>query len=109
MKLPESIGRLPLGLKIVLGAIAVFLVLSMAKQANAQSQCGPEDQVAQLLGGKYNEAPVFRGVAANGALIVMWTNESTGTWTTTVHNGAGVACIVASGDSFETLSPPPNI
>jgi len=109
MKLPESLGRLPLGLKVVIGAAIVFIILAIASQAKAQSQCAPEAQVREMLDAKYNEVPMFRGVAANGTLLVVWGNSTTGTWTITVHNGAGAACLIASGDAFEALDPPPNI
>ncbi len=108
MKFPEQLNRLPLGLKVIIGALVVFIIIAILSPAHAQ-QCAPEDQVIATLENKFHEQPISRGIAANGALIVTWANRETGTWTITVHNGAGLACMVASVESFEAVAQKPNV
>jgi hypothetical protein len=44
------------------------------------------------------------GLGANNAVVEVFASEETGTWTITVTMPSGLTCLVASGQSFETLA-----
>lgn len=79
-------------------ALCITLV---ASPAAAQAPCMPRDDLAAQLASKYNEHVIGVGITS-GALMEIWSAAS-GTWTITLSNGSGLACVLAAGDSFETL------
>jgi hypothetical protein len=46
------------------------------------------------------------GLSASGAVIEMFANDETGTWTATVTGPDGNTCLVASGRAFESMAAP---
>lgn len=85
-------------MKLILACLAFVLA---AFPALAQAPCMPRDDLAAQLASKYGESVIAVGITS-GALMEVWAAES-GTWTMTLSNASGLACIVAAGDSFETL------
>ena len=53
---------------------------------------------------KYGESRQAIGLGTNNQVVEVFASLETGTWTITVTTPAGVTCLVASGQSFETLS-----
>lgn len=81
-----------------------ILVLA-AQQASAQSaNCAPRDVVVERLAEKYGETRQSIGIGANNSVVEVFASTETGTWTITVTLASGVTCLVASGQSFETLA-----
>jgi hypothetical protein len=80
--------------------------LIMATQ-NAYGQtsqrCAARDAVLTRLAETYGETRRSLGVAANSAVVEVFASDQTGTWTITVTAPNGITCLVASGDSFETM------
>lgn len=80
------------------------VLLLAANHAAAQGQsCGPHDNVVDLLASSYGEARESLGIAANNAVIEVFANRETGTWTITITYPGGATCLMASGLSFETV------
>lgn len=80
------------------------LAASIAMPAFGQSQnCAARFLVEDRLGGGYGESVQSLGVTDNGAVIEMWANVDTGTWTAVVNLPDGTACVVASGVGFERI------
>lgn len=75
-----------------------------AAPASAQQQmvCGERQHLISHLGRAYSEQPSNLGVAATGNLIEVLTSDN-GTWTILVTDPKGVTCVVAAGESWETL------
>lgn len=48
------------------------------------------------------------GLSASGALMELWANRETGTWTLTATNPAGLTCVIGSGDAFDMAPAPPD-
>ena len=109
MKLDDikaKFAALPKRYKIILAGVVVFIILATA--ANAQQNCGPLEKVTDTLGNKYGEAPIAQG-QANGAILQMWANSVTGSWTIVAVLPNGAACLVADGREFRALEPEPNV
>lgn len=89
------------------GTIAA-VALMCATQAIAQTQnCAPREVVVQSLAEKYGETRRSIGIAQQGAVIEVFANDETGTWTITVTTPTGVTCMAVSGQSFEALAGEP--
>ena len=84
-------------IRLIIAALAVAFSVSTAQ---AQQQCGPAATLAQHLADNFGERAVFTGTAADGNTVVFFVNDSTGSWTIAIVQGA-VACLVASGQSAE--------
>lgn len=84
---------------------SLLLVLVWASSLDAQSRnCAPRDAVLERLADGYGESRQSIGMGANGAVVEVFANLESGSWTITVTNPHGIACLVASGQSFENLS-----
>jgi len=84
----------------------VGIVLLTATPVVAQQNCGDASAIHSRLMEQYHEAPRTMGMA-NGSAIVQYANEETGTWTILVLNPNGIACLVASGDSWQSMEAQP--
>jgi hypothetical protein len=80
--------------------------LIMATQhayGQTSQRCAARDAVLARLAETYGETRRSLGVAANSAVVEVFASDQTGTWTITVTAPNGITCLVASGDSFETM------
>lgn len=82
------------------------LMALAAQQVSAQNtrNCAPRDVVVDRLASGYGETRQSIGLGAQGAMVEIFASSDTGTWTITVTSPSGVTCLVASGQSFETLA-----
>lgn len=83
-----------------------FGILALAAtQATAQTRnCAPREVVVERLADGYGESRQSIGLGAQGAVVEVFASNDTGTWTITVTNPNGLTCLVASGQSYETLA-----
>ena len=72
--------------------------------AETRRNCAPRDVVLERLADGYGETRQSIGLGANDAVVEVFASDETGTWTITVTTASGVTCLVASGQSFETLA-----
>ena len=85
------------------------VVMSMAAApaiAQQQQNCGARDTVVDRLSSKYGESRQSIGMAPKGRVVEVYASPDTGTWTITVTMPNGVTCLVASGQSYESLEEP---
>lgn len=68
-----------------------------------QSQCGDRSSILKALTEKYGEAPVGRGMASNGAIVEIYANTETGSWTILVNLPNGMTCVPADGRNWEVM------
>ena len=68
------------------------------------SNCGARATVLHYLSANYSEKPVAMGVAANGGLIEVLTSKEGNTFTIIVTMPEGDTCMVAAGQSWESLT-----
>jgi len=84
-------------------ALAAALA-ALAPAASAQgSNCGPRDAVVSHLADRFGESRQSIGLAANNAVVEVFANLDTGTWTVTVTIAGGATCLLASGEAFQVL------
>lgn len=95
--------------KLLLAAAAIAMLALAPASVSAQGQnCGPREMVAERLAERYGETRQARALGANNTLVEVWAStqgdEATGSWTITVTQPNGITCLVASGQSYESLN-----
>ena len=83
-------------------AFALACLLPAPAMAQGQN-CSSRDQVVERLASKYGESRQSIGMAPQGRVVEVYASTETGTWTITVTMPNGVTCLVASGQSYESL------
>jgi hypothetical protein len=78
--------------------------VSAQTSAQGNRNCAARDKVLETLANNYGETRQSIGLGANNAVVEMFASTETGTWTITVTTPEGLTCMVASGQSFETLA-----
>lgn len=86
--------------------LGLGLMVLAAQQVAAQQNrnCAPRNLVLERLSERYGESRQSIGLGAQGAVVETFASDDTGSWTITVTTPNGVTCLVASGQSFETLA-----
>ena len=87
---------------LVMGFSAVLVATQFA-QAQNRPNCAERATVVARLAEGYGEARQSIGLAPNNAVVEVFANEETGTWTITVTMPNGTTCLVASGQAYEEL------
>ncbi len=87
------------------GLALLVLSVALSGPAYAQQACAPYEDVKQTLSDDYGEVPIGRGLA-NGAIVETWANLETGSFTVNVIFPDGRACLIASGENWETVNEP---
>lgn len=85
----------------LLAALAMAVSTAPAK---AQQACMPRDAAIKQLEQRYKEAVTGRGLAANGVVMIEMFVAKSGSWTVLASNPRGLSCVVATGDSWETVA-----
>ncbi len=85
-----------------------FALLIFATQnAHAQTpQCASRPDVLAALATQYGEARRGIGIAGQNAVMELFVNPSTGTWTIIATSPDGKTCLIASGSNFEMTQDP---
>lgn len=86
-----------LALSLGLGALILATQHAFAQAPN----CAPHAVVMTNLAARYGETRQMIGIAANTAVIELWGNLETGTWTLTVTLPDGPTCLAAAGEALE--------
>lgn len=84
-----------------------FIMLAfgaVSVSAQQSRNCAPRAMVVERLADKYGESRQSIGIGAQGAVVEVFASQDTGSWTITVTSTNGMTCLVASGQSFETLA-----
>ena len=70
--------------------------------AAAQVVCGDRENFVEHLAEGFEEAPTAFGVVDSGSILEVLVSP-TGSWSILVTSPAGLTCMIASGQSWETL------
>lgn len=81
----------------IAAAFAAFLAMPAAAQ-----QCGPYEQVRDVLSKKYGEQMTFMGEMSDGRFVMVWGNPAGSSWTIIISDG-NAACLVSSGSGFQVF------
>ena len=85
--------------------IAGLLWTAAAPQADAQLVCGERAEILERLAREFAETPQAVGLSQEGALVEVMVSPSGG-WTILVTYPKRPSCVVATGESWETLMIP---
>jgi hypothetical protein len=84
-----------------------LISMNAASTVAAQNaNCAARAVVLETLAGKYGENRRSIGLAPQGQVVEVFASAQTGTWTITVTRPDGLTCMIASGQSYETLDEP---
>lgn len=82
-----------------------FAGLILATHAGwAAPQCAPREGVLAALSQKYGETRRGIGMAGDAQMMELFASDETGSWTITVTLPDGTTCLVATGQSYESLT-----
>ena len=84
--------------------LGVTVLAASQVAAEGNRNCAPREMVLERLADKYGETRQSIGLGANNAVVEVFASTDTGTWTITVTTANGLTCLVASGQSFETIA-----
>lgn len=84
--------------------IGLMVIGSGGADAQDARNCAPRDEIIDRLTSGYGETRQSIGLGTNNAVIEVFASHETGTWTITVTLPNGQACLIASGEAFETLA-----
>ncbi len=88
-------------LALSVGIVALILSVSAAR---AQGNCAARAIVLERLASKYGESRQSVGIAANNAIVEVYANPESGSWSIIVTAQAGKSCLVASGRGYAALA-----
>ena len=81
-----------------------FAGVILATQAGfAAGQCAQRDTVLTALTDDYGESRRSMGLAANNGVVEVFASDTSGSWTITLTMPDGLTCLIASGQSFESM------
>ena len=87
---------------LMLGIALLVTLMSSITHAQTNRNCAERDQVINRLAEGYGETRQSIGLGANNSVVEVFASEETGSWTITVTSAAGITCLVATGQAFET-------
>ncbi|WP_119838194.1 hypothetical protein [Pseudooceanicola algae] len=87
-----------------IGALALVLIGAPALRAEDSRACAPRDVVLKRLASGYGETRQSIGIGSNNSMMEVFASPESGSWTITVTSAKGITCLIASGQSFETLA-----
>jgi hypothetical protein len=85
---------------------ALLAASSIGQPVSAQQQaptCVKRTELVSHLSNEFEETPVAMGVADNGSLLEVFSTSDGATWTVAVTMPNGIACLVATGQSWENM------
>jgi hypothetical protein len=85
------------------GALLAGLISGAPSPAAAQTVCAEHAEVVKELGARHAETPIALGLAANGGVIEVFSTGDGSTWTMVITMPDGMTCMMAAGESWETL------
>ena len=88
---------------LLLGAFVLSLSATTLLAQHGRN-CAPRNVVVERLADGYGESRQSIGIAGRGSVVEVFASTETGTWTITETSPNGMTCLVASGQSFETLA-----
>lgn len=95
-------------MNVKIAVLGTLLALATGQTALAQSaqNCATRTAVVERLAERYGESRQSIGMAPQGRVVEVFASLETGTWTITVTLPNGMTCLVASGQSYESLEEP---
>lgn len=97
-----------IGKVLRLGALTAGAALYLASTTDVAAQngrnCAARESVVDRLADGYGETRQSVGLGSNNSIVEVFASDETGSWTITVTVPGGLTCLVASGQSFESVA-----
>lgn len=90
-------------IRSIIIALGVVFILFPMNPATAQQACGERAKFMDKLEDTFAEHPIAMGLTEKGAVIEVFASKH-GSWTFLITMPGGLTCVVASGQSWETLA-----
>ncbi|PUB16394.1 hypothetical protein [Yoonia sediminilitoris] len=91
--------------KLFLMSFGIGAMMLAANHANAQSRnCAAHEAVVERLADRYGESRKSIGLGSDNSVVEVFASDTTGSWTIVVTKPGGPTCLVAAGQSFQTVS-----
>jgi len=91
-------------------AVAALLfavtLLSSGTVDAGKNVCFDRTALIKHLSGKFEEAPVAAGLAANGSVLEVFSSPDGVTWTIVITQPDGATCVMASGEAWMGMKKP---
>ena len=88
-------------------AIATTLALSAAffvpNISSANPLCGARAGLVDKLEAKFGETRKGLGTIGDRAVFEVWSSDKTGSWTILFTRADGTACVMATGDNWQSM------
>lgn len=89
----------------LLAAFVAALILGVGPaSAEGNSNCAAHNVVLERLADRFGESRQMIGLSANIAVLELFVNTETGSWTIAVTHPGGDTCLVASGEGAQMLA-----
>jgi hypothetical protein len=79
---------------------ALLLLLAVRPPASAQEACMDHSELSSMLGQRFAEKSVARGLDANGRMVEIYATDDGATWSMVITTPEGQSCVVASGEAW---------
>ena len=86
---------------MMIAALAVF----SAAPVLAQTVCLHHDVIMERLADEYGEARVSVALTQTGAMLEIYANLETGTWSAVATAPGGESCLIGDGTNYEAILP----
>jgi hypothetical protein len=90
----------------MLRSTIIAIAIATPIGAAAQQNCSTWDQVTGHLAQEYSETQQNYAMGASGALVEMYANTVTGSWSLLVTQPGGATCLIGSGFGFQITATP---
>ena len=95
-------------LVVIVAAVALIAsAVTLSGPAAAQSLTRPRAEVLKILSKNYAEAPIEMGLTRTGNVIELFASNDGSTWSLVVTSPDGLSRVVASGESWLSVSSLP--
>jgi len=85
-------------------AITLAALIALPTASHSAPKCGPRDEAVKILKDRYGETQQYVGLTEDGsAVIEMYANRETSTWSLMVVGPTGKTCLMASGQGFYAI------
>lgn len=88
---------------LTLSAGLLVTASTPASTQTPQYMCMERSDALKQLSTQYSEAPVAMGIANNGGVLEILVSQTGNSWTIMVTMPSGISCLVAAGNSWESL------
>ena len=88
--------------------VALALLLVAQAPASAAPLCATHKEVAERLANGFSEVPIAIALSSDGNVIEVFTRGDRATWTIVVTKPDGMSCVVAAGETWESLRELPS-